>query len=101
MCLRTKYYDMSIQKKRVDSKFRKIETVLESAGDDISSEQRKETRVLRRSHVLADADGFAHHKWRACSQANANYPVEISVMNIEGASVKNHIFLHSLIRRHF
>ena len=36
---------------------------------------------------------------RACSQANANYPVEISVMNIEGASVKNHNFFFALINK--
>lgn len=36
----------------VDSEIRS-KPALESAGDDTSSEQRKETRVLRRSSVLS------------------------------------------------
>ena len=40
---------------------------------------------------------FARHRWRACPQANVNYPVEISVMSIEAGSVKNHKFFFAVI----
>ena len=101
---RNKYYGMSIQKNRVDSKFRKkIENSFRISGRRYFFGAAKgDTRASPLEYSLADADRFARHKWRACLQANANYPVEISVMNIEGASLKNHnFFLHSLIRRHF
>lgn len=85
---------MSIQKKRVDSRFRnKIKTSIRIGGRRYFFGAAKgDTPASPLTCSPADADCFARHKSRACSQANANYPVEISVMNFEGASVKNHIF---------